>query len=83
MIGFWLPVTILACYGLVMVALARLAPRVQRRGAGSSVIGAFDEIWHPAGYRSRLEVRVHDERTADEPDPGDPPWTGRIRIPRP
>jgi hypothetical protein len=39
---------------------------------GGSVAGPFEEIWHPAAHRARIEVQVQDERTMDAPSPGDP-----------
>ena len=40
--------------------------------AGGGVMGVFDEIWHPAGHRSRIVIEVQDERMVPSPEtPGD------------
>ena len=62
-----------ALYGALVGVLAWIGVRARRRRVGGDVLGAFDEIWHPAGYRHRLEVRRHDERFEAAPSPGDPP----------
>ncbi|MBE1487242.1 hypothetical protein [Plantactinospora soyae] len=55
----------------VLGGLLWLAARVRRRGAGAAVMGPFEEIWHPAGHRARIEVRVQQERAVSMPSPGD------------
>ena len=66
---------ILGGYAAVLGTLAWLASRARRRGAGSggsgtgSVLGPFEEIWHPAAYRARFEQHAQHERPA--PPPGD------------
>jgi hypothetical protein len=59
--------------GLTMVAagLVWLGRRV-RRSAGGEIMGPFEEIWHPAAHRARLEVEVQQERMVPLPSPGDP-----------
>jgi hypothetical protein len=49
-------VTVLVVAG-VLVGLPALAARA-RRGEGASVMGPFEEMWHPAARRARLEVEV-------------------------
>jgi hypothetical protein len=34
-------------------------------------MGPFDEIWHPAAHRARIETDVQEERPAPSPLPGD------------
>ncbi|SBT50394.1 hypothetical protein [Micromonospora auratinigra] len=51
----------------VLGLLARLAARVRRRGVGGTVMGPFDEIWHPAAHRFRAEIQVHEERLVPLP----------------
>jgi hypothetical protein len=63
-------------FGVVLVGLPRLAARARRGGTGGSVLGPFEEIWHPAAHRARVEVEVQQERT-DAPLPGDPEFRGR------
>lgn len=67
-------VVILAAFGLVMGGLAWIASRARRRGVGGSVLGAVDEIFHPAAYQPRIEIQVQAERKAPMPSPGDLPW---------
>ena len=71
-----------ALYGVLIGGVAWVGVRGRRRRVGSDVLGAFDEIWHPAGYRHRVEVRRHDERVDPAPSPGDPPRL-LLRLPDP
>ncbi len=58
--------------------------RRQWKRAQSSLLGPFDEIWHPAAHRSRLIVEVQAERVEPAPSPGDQPLRdGTIVIRRP
>ena len=66
-------VAVLAAFGAVMVALVLLTRRARGRRVGSSVAGPFEEIWHPAAYRARVDIEVQDERKIGAPSPGDPP----------
>jgi hypothetical protein len=67
----WLvPLVILAGLALVVAALWWLAVRVGRRGGGD-VLGPFDELWHPAAHRTRLEQRERSEVRAPAPSPDD------------
>ncbi|GAA3242008.1 hypothetical protein GCM10017691_45710 [Pseudonocardia petroleophila] len=56
-----------------VAGLALLARRVRRRGGsgGYSLMGPFDELWHPAAVAARIEVQVQDERQEPAPSPGD------------
>ena len=67
-----------AMYAVLLCGVAWLGARARRRRVGSDVLGAFDEIWHPAGYRHRVEIREHDQRVEPAAEPGDPP---RVRFP--
>lgn len=60
-----------AVYGVVLWGLVRLAARVRRRRTGGSLMQPFDEIWHPAAHRARIEVEVQQEQPAPGPLPGD------------
>jgi len=35
------------------------------------LMGPFEEMWHPAAVRARIEIQVQDERAAPTPSPGD------------
>lgn len=72
---------IVANAAIVLVGLPWLASRVRRRGVGGSVLGPFDEIWHPAAHRARIEIEQQQEQPAPAPAPGDPPTRGRLRPP--
>jgi len=62
---------ILAGFAMILGGLAWMASRVRRRGGGGSLMGPFDEIWHPAALQARIEIQVQDERPAPSPLPGD------------
>ena len=62
---------VLAVFGAVAVGLVKLAKRVRRRGIGDVVFGVADEIWHPAGHDTRIEVKVQEERVAPSQSPSD------------
>lgn len=56
---------------LVAAGLVWLGRRVRRRGVGGEVMGPFEEIWHPAAHRARLEIEVREERMVPLPSPDD------------
>jgi hypothetical protein len=60
-----------AVFAAIMGTLAWLGSRVRRRGGGGSAafMGPFEEIWHPAAHRARLETRVVEERMVPMPSP--------------
>ncbi|HEY0454398.1 hypothetical protein, partial [Actinophytocola sp.] len=58
-------------YAVVMWGLMRLAARARRRGVGTAIVGAVDELFHPANHQTHLESLVEDERKAPIPSPGD------------
>ena len=62
-----------AAFIAVMAGLVWLTRRQRGRQVGGSVAGPFEEIWHPAAHRARVEIQVQDERTLPAPSPGDPP----------
>ena len=66
-------VAVIAAFAAVMVCLAWLTRRQRGRRIGSSVAGPFEEIWHPAAHRARIDIEVQDERKVGAPAPGDPP----------
>ena len=57
----------LVIYAVVLGGLVWL----RRRASGSSLMQPFDEIWHPAAHRARVEVEVRQECPAPGPLPGD------------
>jgi hypothetical protein len=62
---------IFAAFAAVMVGLPWLTSRSRGRRVGGSVAGPFEEIWHPAAHRARIEIEVQDERSMPMPSPGD------------
>jgi hypothetical protein len=62
---------VLALFSAVLGGLAWVATRARRRGTGSSMMGPFEEIWHPAAHRARIETKTQHERPAPAPSPGD------------
>lgn len=63
-------------FATAIAGLAWVSYRARSRGVGGSVLGAFDEIWHPAGHRHRVEIQLQDQRKTPIPSPGDPPSLG-------
>jgi hypothetical protein len=64
------PLGLVLALALVVAGLWWLALRV-RRGGGGDVLGPFDELWHPAAHRSRIEQQEQSERRAPAPSPDD------------
>jgi hypothetical protein len=64
---------IAAIFAGIMAALAWLGLRVRRTGGRGSeaFMGPFEEIWHPAAHRARLESQIVDERMVPTPSPDD------------
>jgi len=67
---------VIAAFAAVMGCLAWLTRRQRGRRIGSSVAGPFEEIWHPAAHRARIDIEIQDERKVAAPSPGDPPIIG-------
>jgi hypothetical protein len=72
-------VAVVAAFAAVMGCLAWLTRRQRGRRISSSVAGPFEEIWHPAAHRSRIDIEIQDERKVATPSPGDPPIVGDLR----
>lgn len=70
MTNLLIPLGLLAAFALVLAALWWLAVRVRRR-SGGDVLGPFDELWHPAAHRTRIEKREQSERRTPAPSPED------------
>lgn len=62
---------VVAVVGVILAGLPGLAARVRRGGTGGSVMGPFEDLWHPAAQRARLEVETQQEQPAPAPEPGD------------
>jgi hypothetical protein len=58
-------------FAAILGGLAWLAVRLRRRGGAGGIMGPFEEIWHPAAHRIRVEVQAQEERA--EPAPGAAP----------
>lgn len=67
----WLPLVALAAVGAILGGLSWLASRARRRGISGSMLGIFDEMYHPAAHESRIEIQVQKERKAPAPSPED------------
>jgi len=74
-------IAVLVLFGAVMAGLAWLTRRARGRSVGGAVAGPFEEIWHPAAHRARIQIEVQDERLAEPNAPGDPP-IGPSEAPR-
>jgi hypothetical protein len=73
-VGTLLAVTaVVGLFGVVLGGLVLLARRVRRRGVGGgySLMGPFEEMWHPGGLDARLQTGTEEERPAPMPSPGD------------
>jgi hypothetical protein len=66
MTGLLIVLGVVAAFALVGAALWWLAVRVRRRGGGD-VLGPFDELWHPAAHRTRIEIQEQAERRTTTP----------------
>ena len=64
------PLGLVAAFALVVAALWWLAVRVRRRSDGD-VLGPFDELWHPAAHRTRIEKQEQEELRAPAPSRDD------------
>jgi hypothetical protein len=62
---------VVALIAATLIGLPLLAHRVRRGETGGSSFDVFEDMWHPAGRRARLEVEVQQERPATAPAPGD------------
>lgn len=60
-------------FGAVLGGLGWVARRQRGRRISGAVAGPFEELWHPAAHRARIEIRVRDERVQPPGEPGDPP----------
>ena len=69
MADVWIPLGLFAGLAIIVTALWSLAVRVRRRGA--DVLAPFDELWHPAAHRTRIERQEQAERRAPAPSPDD------------
>jgi hypothetical protein len=67
---------IVAGFVLVMAGLAWVTTRRKGRKASGAVAGPFEEIWHPAAHRARIDIEVQDERKTAPPEAGDPLFPG-------
>lgn len=74
--GLLLTMATAAAAAALLGALWLLARRVRHRGMGDRVAGPFDEIWHPSGRHTHVEVQEARERLVPLPgalEPGDRP----------
>ncbi|MEU4394533.1 hypothetical protein [Kribbella sp. NPDC023855] len=69
--GIWILLVSLAAVGGLLGLLAWAAARSRRRGIGASMMGPFEEMWHPTAAESRVELRVQNERKSPLPSPED------------
>lgn len=58
-------------FAAVLACLWLIARRARRRGIPGSMLGVFDEMWHPAAIESRIEIHVQAERRAPIPNGDD------------
>ena len=64
---------IFAGFALVLLGIAWVGRRAARQGVGASMMGIFDEIYHPAAHEPHIEIHQQAERKQPSPVPGDPP----------
>lgn len=71
MAAFLSLLAVLTGLGLILAGLMWLAKRVRRRAAGDSVMGPFEEIWHPVAHQARIEIHAQSEQRAPMPSADD------------
>ncbi|WP_112239311.1 hypothetical protein [Kribbella monticola] len=69
--GIWLLFVSLAAVAGFLALLARAAARARRRGISGSMMGVFDQMWHPAAAESHLELQLETDRKKPLPSPDD------------
>lgn len=69
----WLIASTVVLFAVVLGGLWWVARRARARAAAGAVTGPFEEIWHPAAHRARVQIEVQDERIDPDAQPGDPP----------
>jgi len=69
--GIWILFVSLAVVAGFLALLAGAAARARRRGISGSMMGPFDQLWHPAAAESHLELQVEAERKKPLPSPDD------------
>jgi hypothetical protein len=69
--GIWILFVSMALVAGFLVLLALAAARARRRGISGSMMGPFEEMWHPAAAETHLELQVQTERKKPLPSPED------------
>jgi len=69
--GIWVLFVGMALVGGFLALLAWAAARARRRGISGSMMGPFEEMWHPAAAESHLEIQVQTERKKPLPSSDD------------
>jgi hypothetical protein len=69
----WLVALTVLLFAATLGGLWWIARRAGGRAVSGAVAGPFEEIWHPAAHRARVEIRIQDERIAPDAQPGDAP----------
>jgi hypothetical protein len=69
--GIWVLFAGLAGIAGFLALLAWAAARARRRGISGSMMGIFDQLWHPAAAESHLEIHIESERKKPLPSPDD------------
>jgi hypothetical protein len=67
--GIWILFVSLAVVGGFLATLAWAAARARRRGISGSMMGPFDQMFHPAAAESHLELQLEAERKKPLPSP--------------
>ncbi|HEY5882811.1 MAG TPA: hypothetical protein VIU11_28150 [Nakamurella sp.] len=69
----WVAALTVLLIGVILAGLWWGARRSLGRAASGAVAGPFEEIWHPAAHRARVEIEIQDERISPDAQAGDPP----------
>ena len=69
--GIWMLFTSLVLVAGFLALLAWSAARARRRGISGSMLGPFEEMWHPTAAESHLQMQVQNERKKPLPSPDD------------
>jgi hypothetical protein len=67
----WILLVSLAVVAGFLGLLGWASARSRRRGIGASMMGPFDQMWHPTAAESRIELQLQQERKKPIGSPDD------------
>lgn len=72
----WSVAATVLLFGAVLGGLWWVGRRAKGRAVSGALSGPFEEIWHPAAHRARIEIHAQDERVAPDRQGADPLRSG-------